>query len=171
MKSVVVTGSSTGIGWGIAKVLVAKGFRVFGSVRKAEDGERLKEEFGANFMPLTFDVTDAQAVARGAEQVSAALGGETLSGLVNNAGIAVAGPLLYLKLDEFRQQIEVNLTGQLVVTQAFAPLLGADRSRTGAPCEQASKFSHSRSSRFARRLANLDHHARWTVQLRSRHST
>ena len=73
MKSVVVTGSSTGIGWGIAKVLVAKGFRVFGSVRKAEDGERLKEEFGANFMPLTFDVTDAQAVARGAEQVSAAL--------------------------------------------------------------------------------------------------
>jgi NAD(P)-dependent dehydrogenase (short-subunit alcohol dehydrogenase family) len=52
---------------------------------------------------------------------------------VNNAGIAVAGPLLYLKLDEFRQQIEVNLTGQLIVTQAFAPLLGADRSRKGEP--------------------------------------
>jgi len=133
MKSVVVTGSSTGIGWGITKVLISRGFRVFGSVRKAADGERLTKEFGANFTPLTFDVTDAQAVARGAEQVSVALGGETLSGLVNNAGIAVAGPLLYLKLDEFRQQIEVNLTGQLVVTQAFAPLLGADRSRTGAP--------------------------------------
>ena len=133
MKSVVVTGSSTGIGWGIAKVLVAKGFRVFGSVRKAEDGERLKTEFGANFTPLIFDVTDTAAVARGAEQVAAALGGETLSGLVNNAGIAVAGPLLYLKLDEFRQQIEVNLTGQLIVTQAFAPLLGADRSRKGKP--------------------------------------
>jgi len=133
MKSVVVTGSSTGIGWGITKVLISRGFRVFGSVRKAADGERLTKEFGANFTPLTFDVTDAQAVARGAEQVSVALGGETLSGLVNNAGIAVAGPLLYLKLDEFRQQIEVNLTGQLGVTQAFAPLLGADRSRTGAP--------------------------------------
>jgi NAD(P)-dependent dehydrogenase (short-subunit alcohol dehydrogenase family) len=133
MKSVVVTGSSTGIGWGIAKVLVAKGFRVFGSVRKAEDGERLKKEFGANFTPVLFDVTDTAAVARAAEQVSAALGGEMLFGLVNNAGIAVAGPLLYLKLDEFRRQIEVNLTGQLVVTQAFAPLLGADRSRTGAP--------------------------------------
>lgn len=133
MKSVVVTGSSTGIGWGVAKTLVAKGFRVFGSVRKAADGERLKKEFGPNFIPLQFDVTDTQAVAGGADQVAAALGGETLFGLVNNAGIAVAGPLLYLKLDEFRHQIEVNLTGQLIVTQAFAPLLGADRSRRGDP--------------------------------------
>jgi len=133
MKSVVVTGSSTGIGWGIAKVLIGKGFRVVGSVRKAEDGERLRKEFGPNFVPLYFDVTDAAAVAKGADQVAAALGGEMLSGLVNNAGIAVAGPLLYVKIDEFRHQIEVNLTGQLIVTQAFAPLLGADRSRKGEP--------------------------------------
>jgi NAD(P)-dependent dehydrogenase (short-subunit alcohol dehydrogenase family) len=133
MKSVVVTGSSTGIGWGISKVLVSKGFRVFGSVRKPADAERLVREFGPSFVPVLFDVTDEAAVARGAEQVAAALGGETLAGLVNNAGIAVAGPLLYLKLDEFRQQIEVNLTGQLIVTQAFAPLLGADRSRKGEP--------------------------------------
>ncbi|MEJ0028481.1 MAG: SDR family oxidoreductase [Rhizomicrobium sp.] len=133
MKSIVVTGSSTGIGWGIAKVLIAKGFRVFGSVRKEADGARLKAEFGANFVPVIFDVTDEAAVARGAEQVAAALGGETLAGLVNNAGIAVAGPLLYLKLDEFKHQIAVNLTGQLTVTQAFAPLLGADRSYKGAP--------------------------------------
>lgn len=133
MKSVVVTGSSTGIGWGIAKVLVQKGFRVFGSVRKAADGERLAKEFGPNFIPLQFDVTDEAAVAKAAEQVAATLGGDTLAGLVNNAGIAVAGPLLYLKLDEFRQQIDVNLTGQLVVTQAFAPLLGVDRSRKGEP--------------------------------------
>ncbi|HEY0104903.1 MAG TPA: SDR family oxidoreductase [Rhizomicrobium sp.] len=133
MKSIVVTGSSTGIGWGITNVLISKGFRVFGSVRKEADGARLKQEFGANFVPVIFDVTDPAAVAKGAEQVAAALGGETLAGLVNNAGIAVAGPLLYLKLDEFRHQIEVNLTGQLIVTQAFGPLLGADRSRTGAP--------------------------------------
>ena len=133
MKSVVVTGSSTGIGWGISKVLVSKGFRVFGSVRRPADAERLVREFGPSFVPVLFDVTDEAAVARGAEQVAAALGGETLAGLVNNAGIAVAGPLLYLKLDEFRQQIEVNLTGQLIVTQAFAPLLGADRSRKGEP--------------------------------------
>jgi NAD(P)-dependent dehydrogenase (short-subunit alcohol dehydrogenase family) len=133
MKSVVVTGSSTGIGWGIAKVLIAKGFRVFGSVRKEADGTRLRGEFGASFVPVLFDVTDEVAVAKGAEQVAAALGGETLAGLVNNAGIAVAGPLLYLKLDEFKQQIAVNLTGQLIVTQAFAPLLGVDRSRKGGP--------------------------------------
>ena len=133
MKSVVVTGSSTGIGWGISKVLVQKGFRVFGSVRKATDGERLQKEFGPNFVPVPFDVTDTGAVARGAEQVAAALGSETLAGLVNNAGIAVAGPLLYMKVDEFKHQIEVNLTGQLIVTQAFAPLLGVDRSRKGEP--------------------------------------
>ncbi len=133
MKSAVVTGSSTGIGWGIAKVLISKGFRVFGSVRKQADADRLQKEFGVNFVPLLFDVTDEAAVGRGAELVAAALGGETLAGLVNNAGIAIAGPLLYLKLDEFRKQIEVNLTGQLIVTQAFAPLLGADRSRKGEP--------------------------------------
>ncbi len=133
MKSVVVTGSSTGIGWGAAKVLTKKGLRVFGSVRKQADAERLAKELGPNFVPLMFDVTDQQAVNAGAEKVAAALGGETLFGLVNNAGIAVAGPLLYLKIDEFRHQIDVNLTGQVIATQAFAPLLGADTSRKGKP--------------------------------------
>ncbi|HVV66157.1 MAG TPA: SDR family NAD(P)-dependent oxidoreductase [Rhizomicrobium sp.] len=133
MKSVVVTGSSTGIGWGATKVLIEKGFRVFGSVRKEADGERLKSAFGAMFSPLYFDVTDATAVNAAAEQVSAALRGDTLAGLVNNAGVAVAGPLLYLKIDELRRQLEVNVTGQVIATQAFAPLLGADRSRKGAP--------------------------------------
>ena len=131
MKSVVVTGSSTGIGWGCARVLTGKGYRVFGSVRKQADADRLSKEFGKTFTPLVFDVTDAAAVKRGAEQVAAALGDETLAGLVNNAGIAVAGPLLYLDMDEFRNQLEVNLTGQLIVTQAFAPLLGVDPSRRG----------------------------------------
>jgi NAD(P)-dependent dehydrogenase (short-subunit alcohol dehydrogenase family) len=133
MKSVVVTGVSTGIGWGCVKVLIAKGFRVFGSVRKKADAERLEKEFGSNFTPLIFDVTDEAGVSAGARQVEAALGGETLLGLVNNAGIAIPGPLIELKIDDFRRQLEVNLTGQLMVTQAFAPLLGADRSRQGAP--------------------------------------
>jgi NAD(P)-dependent dehydrogenase (short-subunit alcohol dehydrogenase family) len=133
MKSVVVTGSSTGIGWGAAKVLIENGLRVFGSVRKEADGERLRAEFGENFVPLLFDVTDAAAVNAAAEKVSAALGPETLAGLVNNAGIAVAGPLLYLKIDELRHQLEVNVVGQIVVTQAFAPLLGVDKTRKGEP--------------------------------------
>jgi NAD(P)-dependent dehydrogenase (short-subunit alcohol dehydrogenase family) len=133
MKNVVITGVSSGIGWGAAKVAIQKGFRVFGSVRKAADAERLQAEFGANFIPLIFDVTDEAAVAAAASQVRAALNGETLFGLVNNAGVAVAGPLLHLPIEEFRQQIEINLTGVVIVTQAFAPLLGADRELRGAP--------------------------------------
>jgi NAD(P)-dependent dehydrogenase (short-subunit alcohol dehydrogenase family) len=133
MESVVVTGASTGIGHGCVKVLIAKGFRVFGSVRKQADAGRLQAEFGSNFTPLIFDVTDQEAVKRGAAVVEKALSGKTLFGLVNNAGVAVAGPLLHLGIDELRQQLEVNLIAQLTVTQAFAPLLGADRSRTGKP--------------------------------------
>jgi NAD(P)-dependent dehydrogenase (short-subunit alcohol dehydrogenase family) len=124
-KSVVVTGASTGIGWASAKVLIAKGFHVFGSVRKTADADRLKAEFGEAFTPLLFDVTDEAAVGAAARQVEAALDGQTLAGLVNNAGVAFAGPLLHLPVDEFRQQLEVNLTGVVIATQAFAPLLGA----------------------------------------------
>ena len=133
MKSIVITGVSTGIGWGAAKVAIGKGFRVFGSVRKSADAERLSAEFGPNFTPLIFDVTDEAAVAAAAGQVRRALGGETLFGLVNNAGVAVAGPLLNLPIEEFRQQIEINLTGVVIVTQAFAPLLGVDADLKGPP--------------------------------------
>jgi NAD(P)-dependent dehydrogenase (short-subunit alcohol dehydrogenase family) len=133
VSTVVVTGASTGIGWACVKVLIAGGFRVFGSVRRQQDAERLSTEFGANFTPLMFDVTDAAAVAAAAKQVEAALDGETLAGLVNNAGVAVPGPLLWLKIEDFTRQISVNLTGQLIVTQAFAPLLGTERTRRGAP--------------------------------------
>ena len=123
MKTVVVTGASTGIGWGCAKVMVEKGFRVLGSVRKEADAERLRNEFGGNFTPLFFDVTDEAAVRQAASATASVLGNEPLFGLVNNAGIAVAGPLLYLDVDELRRQLEVNVTGQFIVTQAFAPLL------------------------------------------------
>jgi NAD(P)-dependent dehydrogenase (short-subunit alcohol dehydrogenase family) len=133
MKSVVVTGASTGIGWATAKLLLDKGFRVFGSVRKQADAERLKGEFGANFTPLTFDVTDESAVLAAAREVRAALDGEKLAGLVNNAGMSVAGPVLGLAADKFRQQMEVNVIGPVIATQAFGPLLGADPSLKGAP--------------------------------------
>lgn len=133
MRSVAVTGVSTGIGWGIAKVMTAKGFRVFGSVRRQADAERLRAELGERFSPLIFDVTDEAAVARGAAQVRAALDGERLWGLVNNAGIAVAGPLLEASAEEFRRQLEVNLIAPLTVIKAFAPLLGTDRALSGPP--------------------------------------
>ena len=131
MRSVVITGTSTGIGWGTAKVLIANGFRVFGSVRKSTDAERLKTEFGPRYVPLLFDVTDAGAVKAAATEVSVALGGETLAGLVNNAGVAVAGPLLELPIEEFRRQLEINVVGVVIATQAFAPLLGIHRDLKG----------------------------------------
>jgi NAD(P)-dependent dehydrogenase (short-subunit alcohol dehydrogenase family) len=132
-RSVVVTGASTGIGWGTVKVLIRRGFEVFGSVRKQSDADRLAKEFGAAFIPLLMDVTDSAAVARAAGQVGGALGHRRLAGLVNNAGIAVPGPLLHLPLAEFRRQLEVNLIAPLGVIQAFAPMLGTDRARHGAP--------------------------------------
>lgn len=133
MKAVVLTGASTGIGYATAKVLVERGYRVFGSVRRHEDATRLSAELGTNFSPLLFDVTDRVTVRAAADDVARALGRDTLFGLVNNAGVAVAGPLLYLDIDDFRRQLEVNLTAQIAVTQAFLPLLGADRARTGSP--------------------------------------
>ena len=131
MQSVVITGTSTGIGWGTAKVLLERGFRVFGSVRRREDADRLKGEFGANFTPLLFDVTDEAQVLAAAREVRAELEGGTLAGLVNNAGIAVAGPVLDLSADEFRRQMDVNVIGPIITTQAFGPLLGADPSLHG----------------------------------------
>jgi NAD(P)-dependent dehydrogenase (short-subunit alcohol dehydrogenase family) len=131
MKSVVITGASTGIGWATAKLLLDRGFRVFGSVRKQADAVRLRSEFGANFTPLIFDVTDEAAVLAAAREVRNSLNGETLAGLVNNAGIAVAGPVLELAADEFRRQMDVNVVGPIITTQAFGPLLGSDPSLKG----------------------------------------
>jgi NAD(P)-dependent dehydrogenase (short-subunit alcohol dehydrogenase family) len=131
MESVVITGASTGIGWATAKLLLDRGYRVFGSVRKQADAVRLKTEFGANFIPLLFDVTDEAAVLAAAREVRAALDGATLAGLVNNAGVAVAGPLLEVAADEFRRQMNVNVIGPIIAVQAFAPLLGADPSLKG----------------------------------------
>lgn len=133
MKSVVVTGVSSGIGRGTAKVLVAKGFHVFGSVRKAEDAKQLSDELGNAFTPLLFDITDERAVHEAAQQVRDSLHGETLFGLVNNAGVSAQGPLAYLPVDQYRHQLEVNLTGPFIATQAFVPLLGMDRSLKGNP--------------------------------------
>src|SRR6478752_3583295 len=131
--SVVVTGVSTGIGWAVAQVLTRRGFHVFGSVRKAADAERLTAAFGQAVTPLVFDVTDEAAVRAAARTVEAALDGRPLAGLVNNAGIAVAGPLLHLPIDEWRKQLEVNLTGVVIATQAFAPLVGARKPASGKP--------------------------------------
>src|ERR1700724_4779678 len=130
-KDVVVTGVSTGIGWGTTKVLVSKGFRVFGSVRKRADADRLQREFGNGFVPLMMDITDAEGVHQAAQKVGSMTGDRNLAGLVNNAGIVVSGPLLHLRPSEYRRQLDVNMISPLVVIQAFAPLLGTGKNRQG----------------------------------------
>jgi len=132
-RIVVVTGVSTGIGLAIAQVLTARGVHVFGSVRRPEDGERVRLELGDRFTPLVFDVTDEAAIAAAVPAVAESLRGQRLWGLVNNAGIAVGGPLILQPLDVVRRHLEVNLIGALAAAQAFAPLLGTDRSREGRP--------------------------------------
>lgn len=130
-RTAVVTGVSSGIGSAIAVRLAEAGFHVFGSIRRSGDGARLAEMLGARFTPLLFDICNQEQVQEGADLVREALGGKRLSALVNNAGVALGGPLLHQPIAEFRQQLEINVTGQLTVTQAFAPLLGADDSLVG----------------------------------------
>ena len=132
-KDVVVTGVTTGIGQATTKVLISKGYRVFGSVRKQSDADDLQQELGSGVVPLIMDITDADAVHEAAEKVGSMIGDRTLVGLVNNVGMVVSGPLLYLRISEYRRQLEVNLISPLVVIQAFAPLLGTDKKRQGNP--------------------------------------
>ncbi|MCE0723760.1 MULTISPECIES: SDR family oxidoreductase [Legionella] len=133
MRSVVVTGVSSGIGYAIAKELIVHGIQVFGSVRNQKDALRVTYELGPLFSPLIFDITDEIAVRRAAQEVGEKLQGKTLWGLVNNAGVAVVGPLMEVPIEEFRRQFEVNVIGQIQVTQAFLPLLGADKNLKGSP--------------------------------------
>jgi NAD(P)-dependent dehydrogenase (short-subunit alcohol dehydrogenase family) len=122
VRSVLVTGASTGIGRATALRLDAAGWRVFAGVRKAEDADSLRAEGSERVQPLFIDVTDAGQIAAAAERIEADAG-EGLSGLVNNAGLAVPSPLETIPVDDFRHQIEVNLTGQVAVTQALLPSL------------------------------------------------
>lgn len=125
--NVVVTGTSSGIGLAIARELAGAGFRVFGSVRREEDGRRIGDKLGAAFVPLLFDVTDEGAIASAAAAAGAACGDDGVVGLVNNAGIAVAGPLLHVPTAELMRQMEVNVAGVMSVTKAFFPLLAKAR--------------------------------------------
>lgn len=124
-----VTGASTGIGRATALRLDRDGWRVFAGVRREEDAESLRAEGSDRLVPVLLDITDAAQVAAAATLVGDAVGEAGLDGLVNNAGIAVLSPLETIPLADFRRQIEVNLTGQVAVTQAMLPLVrrGAGR--------------------------------------------
>jgi NAD(P)-dependent dehydrogenase (short-subunit alcohol dehydrogenase family) len=126
--AVVVTGSSTGIGRACAVHLGAAGFRVFAGVRRPADGDALRDEAPDAIEPLLLDVTDEGQIEAAADRVGEVTGGR-LAGLVNNAGIALGGPLEILPVAEFRHQLEVNLVGQVAVTKALLPQLRAARGR------------------------------------------
>ncbi len=121
--AVVVTGASSGIGEACALRLDKLGFQVFAGVRKDADGESLKGKASGRLTPVLIDVTDDASIASAAELVGKAVGDSGLAGLVNNAGVAIAGPLEFLPIAELRKQLEVNSIGQIAVTQAFLPLL------------------------------------------------
>ena len=114
--TVLVTGASTGIGEATVRRLRALGFDAVGAVRRDEDAERLERD---GIRTVRIDVTDAAEIAAARDE----LGGGALAGLVNNAGVAVASPLEFIPIDRLRQQLEVNLIGQVAVTQAFLPAL------------------------------------------------
>ena len=119
---VLVTGTSTGIGRAVALRLDREGFDVLAGVRREADGEALAAEGSGRIAPLILDVTDADSIAAASKLAASACDGE-LAGLVNNAGIAVAGPVEAVPIDDFRHQLEVNLVGQVAVTQSVLPIL------------------------------------------------
>jgi NAD(P)-dependent dehydrogenase (short-subunit alcohol dehydrogenase family) len=123
-QTVVVTGASSGIGEACARVLAARGLRVLAGVRKDEDAERAGG-LHERIEPVKLDVTDESSITAAVQQ----LGVAPLDGLVNNAGISVSGPLEFVPLDEWRRQLEVNVIGQVAVTQAFLPALRRAKGR------------------------------------------
>lgn len=129
MRAVVVTGASSGIGRSCALRLDAAGWCVFAGVRSAADGDALRAAASERLVPVQVDVTDADSVEQLASVVSAAVGADGLQGLVNNAGVATGGVLEAVDLGEFRRVLEVNVTGQLAVTQRLIPLLRRGRGR------------------------------------------
>lgn len=128
-RAVVITGASTGIGAACALHLDRLGFAVFAGVRKSDDGVALQKAGSDRLVPVELDVTDLSTIQKSQAIVSEATRDRGLFGLINNAGIAVVGPLEAVPISDFRQQLEVNVIGQVAVTQAFLPLVRQARGR------------------------------------------
>jgi NAD(P)-dependent dehydrogenase (short-subunit alcohol dehydrogenase family) len=127
-KNVLITGASGGIGSAAAERLAARDWRVFATARSRANAEELaKRVEGA--VPLEVDLTDDASIVRCAGEVDSLLGDQGLDGLVNNAGIIVQGPLELVKPEALRRQFEVNVIGQVAITQALLPQLRRARGR------------------------------------------
>jgi NAD(P)-dependent dehydrogenase (short-subunit alcohol dehydrogenase family) len=154
VRAVLVTGASTGIGRASALRLDAAGWRVFAGVRREEDARALREAGSERLTPVELDVTDPDQIAAAAELVAAS--GEGLHGLVNNAGVAVPSPLETIPIEDFRRQVEVNLTGQVAVTQALLAEIRRARGRV--------VFISSIGGRIAFPLTGAYHAAKFGVE-------
>ena len=128
MKYIFITGASSGIGRISAITLAKNGFQVLAGVRKQEDAEKLRDE-NLNIIPIFIDVTKQDSINEAFNKVSEIIGNNGLYGLVNNAGIAVAGPLEFLPIDRLRHQLEINVIGQIAVTQKMLPLIRKGQGR------------------------------------------
>lgn len=122
-RSILVTGASTGIGEACALEFDRLGWHVFAGVRRDEDGQRLKAKSSSRLRPVSLDVTDPASIDAAAREIRATVGNNGLTALVNNAGVAVGGPVEYIAIDEWRRQFEVNVFGQVAVTKAVLPLI------------------------------------------------
>ncbi len=125
-KAVFITGISSGIGYDATRMLLENGYQVIGTVRKAEDRDRLLQQFASDLYVLLMDVTDDEKIKALPEEVSRILNGRPLTGLVNNAGLAIPGPMRYLADEDFAYQMEVNVMAVRKVTNALLPFLGMD---------------------------------------------
>ena len=132
-NTVLVTGTSSGIGRGLCQALIEKGYKVFGTVRNKKDAIELKKEFGENFDALLVDVTDEKQVIKAKEIVHNYLGRKPLTALINNAGIATLGPVEFLPTSDFKKQLDTKILGTFICTKIFLPLLGTDNNLSGNP--------------------------------------
>lgn len=128
-RAALVTGASTGIGRATALLLARSGYTVIAGVRRPEDGEAIRTEAQGELEPLLLDITDPEAIAAAVVTIRDVTRGRGIDALVNNAGSAHTGPLEFVELDALRRQFEVNLIGQLAVTQAMLPMLRQTRGR------------------------------------------
>ncbi|PMB47869.1 short-chain dehydrogenase [Fischerella thermalis CCMEE 5205] len=128
-SGVFITGTSTGLGRATALLLDKQGYRVFAGVRTEKDAESLKQAASGNLTPIIMDITKAELIKSASEFVSLALGDEGLFALINNAYAGVDGPLECIPIDDIRRNFEVNVIGQIAVTQAFLPMLRKAKGR------------------------------------------
>jgi NAD(P)-dependent dehydrogenase (short-subunit alcohol dehydrogenase family) len=148
LRSVVVTGASTGIGADCARYLDEQGFRVFATVRKQRDAERIAALGSARLEPLFLDVTDSASIAEAAKTVETALEGGELAGLVNNAGISVDLPIECVEVDVLRHQLEVNSVAPVALTQAFLPMLRRSQGRVVNVSSLSGRFANPYSAAY-----------------------